>query len=237
MGGPPLEFINNPAPKRGSASRIHEHTAPKKGVRLQNSSTKGGLPLDFINQKGVCLQISSTKKGIPSTKKGVRLQGQFLQIQQYQFFIVFQTHQPRLTLMCGTSMIQEPHKCDRSTYRFTQLKYQKGRSFFLCCNQRSSSAKKNVECAFAKQTFTRNYSIYIFTVSFQCLFSTLLIQFKLVYECLVKSNMHNTFDFCPRPARKEPNVPLKQYSPTDKIFVNKLYAVIHKTQKSLTKIL
>ena len=45
-------------------------------------------------------------------------------------FIVFQTHQPRLTLICGTTMILEPHKCDRSTYRFTIAKVPK-RSFFL----------------------------------------------------------------------------------------------------------
>ena len=28
MGGPPLDFINIQPPKRGSASRIHQHTAP-----------------------------------------------------------------------------------------------------------------------------------------------------------------------------------------------------------------
>ena len=37
--GPPLEFINIQPPQQGSASRIHQHTAPKEGVRLQNSST------------------------------------------------------------------------------------------------------------------------------------------------------------------------------------------------------
>ena len=40
----------------GSVSRIHQQTAPQKGVRLQNlsrySPLKGGLPLKFINQKG-----------------------------------------------------------------------------------------------------------------------------------------------------------------------------------------
>ena len=53
-GGPHLEFIN----RRRSTSRFHQ--------------LKGGPPLDFIN-----------KKGIPSTKKGVRLYGQFLWIQRY----------------------------------------------------------------------------------------------------------------------------------------------------------
>ena len=42
-----------------SASRIHQHTAPPKGVHLQNSSTnrppKGGAPLEFINRKTIML--------------------------------------------------------------------------------------------------------------------------------------------------------------------------------------
>ena len=83
-GGPPLEFINiqppkmgstsrihqhttplkrwstsriyqHTAPHKGSASTVHQHTAPQKGVHLQNLSTKGGPPLDSINQMGVCL--------------------------------------------------------------------------------------------------------------------------------------------------------------------------------------
>ena len=76
MGGPPLEFIdmqpqkrgspleviNIQPPKMGSASRIHQHTAPQKGVRFQNSSTystpKGGSPLEFIN-------IQPPKRGPP----------------------------------------------------------------------------------------------------------------------------------------------------------------------------
>ena len=33
-GGPSLEFINIQPLKRGSASTIHQHTAPQKGVRL-----------------------------------------------------------------------------------------------------------------------------------------------------------------------------------------------------------
>ena len=67
----------------GSASRIHQHTAPQKGDRIQNSSTyspiKGGPPLEVINQSnppldfityiGVRLQNSSTyspqKGGLP----------------------------------------------------------------------------------------------------------------------------------------------------------------------------
>ena len=43
---------------------------PPKEVGLQNTSTKGGLPLDFINQNGVRLQISSTKKGSHQPKRG-----------------------------------------------------------------------------------------------------------------------------------------------------------------------
>ena len=71
-----LSLEADPLSKWGSASRIHQHTAPSNGVRLQNSSTysplKGDPPLDFINQKGVCLQILSTKKGSHQPK------GQFL---------------------------------------------------------------------------------------------------------------------------------------------------------------
>ena len=49
-GGSAFRIHQHKAPKRGFTSRIHQHTAPQKGVRLQ----------------------------ISSTKKGVRLQGQFL---------------------------------------------------------------------------------------------------------------------------------------------------------------
>ena len=70
MGGPILEFINiqplkrgvcfqNSSictikpPKGGSASKIHQQTAPQNGVLFQNSSTcshpKWGSPLEFIN--------------------------------------------------------------------------------------------------------------------------------------------------------------------------------------------
>ena len=87
-----LEFINIQPPKLGSDSKIHQHTAPQKGVRLQNSST-------YSPPKGVCLQNSSTKggplldfinqKGIPSTKKGAPLQGQFLRIQRQVFMKIF----------------------------------------------------------------------------------------------------------------------------------------------------
>ena len=45
-----------PSQNGGSASRIHQHTAQKRGVRLQNPSTKGG----------VRLQISSTRWGSAS---------------------------------------------------------------------------------------------------------------------------------------------------------------------------
>ena len=57
-----------------------------------------------------------------------------------------------------------------------------------------------------------NQSIYIRTVSFYLLFSTLLIQFKLVYGPFGQSNMHITLDFYPRSARKDTNVPLHKRS-------------------------
>ena len=47
-------------------------------------------------------------------------------------------------------------------------------------------------------------SPFIFkTACSQRLLSTLLIQFKLVYEPFGQSNMQSTLDFCLRPARKE----------------------------------
>ena len=56
--------------------------------------------------------------------------------------------------------------------------------------------------------FTYFHSIYIIrTFSSQ---STLLLQFKLVYRPFGQSNMHSTLDFCPRPARKQTNVPLRK---------------------------
>ena len=102
MGGPPPEFINIIQPKKGgpplefikqrgggvrlqisttrwgSTSRIHQHTAPQKGVCLQNSST-------YSPQKGVRLQNLSTyvqppKGGLPLEFINIRLQGQFLWI-------------------------------------------------------------------------------------------------------------------------------------------------------------
>ena len=39
--------------------------------------------------------------------------------------------------------------------------------------------------------------------------SSLLNQIKLVYAPNGQSNMNSTLDFCPRPAKKETNVPLK----------------------------
>ena len=42
----------------------------------------------------------------------------------------------------------------------------------------------------------------------QCLLSTFLNQLKLVYGLFGQSNLHNAIDFCPRPDRKETNVPL-----------------------------
>ena len=99
--GPPLEFIYMQPPERGSASRVHQHIAHQKGFRLQNSSTyspskgvchqnsstKGGPPLDFINQKGGLPLSFINQERIPSTKKGVRLQGQFLWIQRYSILL------------------------------------------------------------------------------------------------------------------------------------------------------
>ena len=80
MGGSTSRIHQHTAPKRGSASRIHQHTAPQKGVRLQNSSTKGDPPLEFINQRGSAFRFHQPKgdppldflnqKGIASTKKG-----------------------------------------------------------------------------------------------------------------------------------------------------------------------
>ena len=40
--------------------------------------------------------------------------------------------------------------------------------------------------------------------------STFLNQIKLVYGPFGQNNMHSTLDFCPRPARKEANVPLNK---------------------------
>ena len=57
-----------------------------------------------------------------------------------------------------------------------------------------------------------SYSIYIRTVSSSRLLSTLLIQYKLVYGLFGQSNMNSTLDYCPRPARKETNVPLNKRS-------------------------
>ena len=56
------------------------------------------------------------------------------------------------------------------------------------------------------------HSIYIRTVSSYCLLSALLNWFKLVYGPLGQSNMPNMLYFCPRPARKETNVPLYKQS-------------------------
>ena len=39
------------------------------------------------------------------------------------------------------------------------------------------------------------------------LLSILMIQFELVNWPFGQTNKHNTFDFCPRPDRKETNVP------------------------------
>ena len=64
-----LIHINCPyySPNGGSFSRIHQHTAHKRGSISRIHQPKGGPPLNFNNQKE-----------IPSTKKG-----QFLWIQRY----------------------------------------------------------------------------------------------------------------------------------------------------------
>ena len=56
------------------------------------------------------------------------------------------------------------------------------------------------------------HSIFIRTVSSYFLLSTLLIQLKLVYGPFGQSNKYSTLDFCPRPARKETNVPISKRS-------------------------
>ena len=54
--------------------------------------------------------------------------------------------------------------------------------------------------------FNVKTTVYIRTVRFQHLLSTLLNQLKLVYGPFGQRNMHSTFDFYPTPARKEANV-------------------------------
>ena len=50
------------------------------------------------------------------------------------------------------------------------------------------------------------YSKYIGTVSSQCLLSTLLIQFELVYRPFGQNNMLSMLVFCSRSSRKKTNV-------------------------------
>ena len=57
---------------------------------------------------------------------------------------------------------------------------------------RSRSRANVIESKLAKR-----HSIYIRTVSFYSLLSTLLIQFKLVYRPFGQSNMQMQLDFCP----------------------------------------
>ena len=54
------------------------------------------------------------------------------------------------------------------------------------------------------------HSIYIRTVSSQCLLTTLLNQLKLVYGPFGQSNMHSTFGSCSRLPSKETNAPLNK---------------------------
>ena len=51
---------------------------------------------------------------------------------------------------------------------------------------------------FCNLMFQLDHSIYIRTVICQCLLSTLLIQFTLVYGPFEQSNRHSTPDFCPK---------------------------------------
>ena len=50
LGGPPLDFINIQLPKRGSASRIDQHTAPKWGSasRIHQPKNEGSASRDNI---------------------------------------------------------------------------------------------------------------------------------------------------------------------------------------------
>ena len=100
----PLEFINIHPPKRGSASRIHQYTAPQKEVRLQNSLT-------YSPQKGACLQNSS----IYCPKTGVRLQNSSTYSPQKGRF-----HQPKRNpihqeggLPLGTISMDQPVRHNR----------------------------------------------------------------------------------------------------------------------------
>ena len=65
------------------------------------------------------------------------------------------------------------------------------------------SSTKSFACGSDVFEHDNRYSIYIRTVRSKLLFPTLLNQFKLVYGPFWQSNMHRTFDFCPRPAKKE----------------------------------
>ena len=60
------------------------------------------------------------------------------------------------------------------------------------------------------QSFQHN--TFIRAVSSWRLLATLLIQFELVYRPFGRSNMQSILDFCPRPAKKETNVPLHNRS-------------------------
>ena len=59
-------------------------------------------------------------------------------------------------------------------------------------------------------TFVFGGTVYIKTVSSYPMFSTYLKRIKLVYGPFRQSNMHSTLDFCPGPARKKMNVPLRE---------------------------
>ena len=83
-GGPPLDFINIQPPKRGSAARIHQHTAPQRGSaarihqhiapkwgstsRIHKHQPKnGGLPLGIISMDLAvqCRYLSEGNHQIP----------------------------------------------------------------------------------------------------------------------------------------------------------------------------
>ena len=68
-GGPPLELINIQPPKRGSASRIHQYTAPQKTTASRIHQVEGSPPLEFINihppERGSASRIHQPKNGSP----------------------------------------------------------------------------------------------------------------------------------------------------------------------------
>ena len=83
-----------------------------------------------------------------------------------------------------------------------------------CCKLTQGQQKKSPSFTFAsvRPGLSLPHSIYVRTVSSLPLLSTLLIHFKLVHVLFDQNNKNNTFDFYPRLARKETNVPLHKKS-------------------------